>query len=361
VEPVLTSPVTRWWADHRGDLSDPATAARIVLAARADGLLDLPPPGGGATALRWSALAALAAADVTLAKLGEAHADAVAILADLGGSLPADALPADVLPTDVLWAVWAARTPLLTASRGPDARWRLDGVKPYASGYGPCARALVSAAAPDGDRLFAVDTADAGVVADEGSWPGLGMAGTRSLTLTLTGVPAVAVGGPGAYTARPGFWWGAIGIAACWYGGAVGVAAPLYERAAAAPADPYRAAHLGAVHAALTATAATLDAAAVAVDSHDGEAGGSGTGEASGRGGSTAAVDWAALAMTARAVAEDAATTVLDRVGRALGPGPLVGNRAHARRVADLTLFLRQSHAEADLADLGRRVATAPG
>jgi len=337
VDPVLTSPVTRWWADHRDDLSDPAAAARTVLSARADGLLDLPPPGAGATALRWSALAALAAADVTLAKLGEAHADAVAILADLDGPRPAD-----VLPADVLWAVWAARTPLLSASCDAAGRWCLDGVKPYASGYGPCARALVSAAAPDGDRLFAVDTADAGIVADEGSWPGLGMAGTRSLTLTLTDVPGVAVGGPGAYTARPGFWWGAVGIAACWYGGAVGVAAPLYERVAAAPGDPHRAAHLGAVHAALAAAAATLDAAAVAVDSH-----------------ARAAVDWAALAMTARAVAEDAATTVLDRVGRALGPGPLVGDRAHARRVADLTLFLRQSHAEADLADLGRRVAAA--
>jgi len=344
VEPVLTSPVTRWWADHRADLSDPAVAARTVLAARADGLLDLPAPGAGATAQRWSALAAFAAADVTLAKLGEAHADAVAILADVKG-------PADLegpLPSDALWAAWAARTPLLRASCDAAGRWRLDGVKPYASGYGPCARALVSATAPDGDRLFAVDTADAGIVADEGSWPGLGMAGTRSLTLTLTDVPGVAVGGPGAYTARPGFWWGAIGIAACWYGGAVGVAAPLYERVAAAPADPYRAAHLGAVHAALAAAAATLDAAAVVVDSDI-------------RGAGSVAVDWAALALTARAVAEDAATTVLERVGRALGPGPLVGDRAHARRVADLTLFLRQSHAEADLADLGRRVAAATG
>jgi hypothetical protein len=45
---------------------------------------------------------------------------------------------------------------------------------------------------------------------------------------------------------------------------------------------------------------------------------------------------------------------VLDRVGRALGAGPLCQNAAHARRVADLTVYLRQSHAEGDLEQLGR-------
>jgi hypothetical protein len=37
-----------------------------------------------------------------------------------------------------------------------------------------------------------------------------------------------------------------------------------------------------------------------------------------------------------------------------LGPGPLCSDDVHARRVADLTIYLRQSHAERDLADLGR-------
>jgi hypothetical protein len=63
------------------------------------------------------------------------------------------------------------------------------------------------------------------------------------------------------------------------------------------------------------------------------------------------------LALRARATVEAAATDVIDRVGRALGAGPLGRDAAHAQRVADLTVYLRQSHAESDLEQLGRLVA----
>ena len=39
---------------------------------------------------------------------------------------------------------------------------------------------------------------------------------------------------------------------------------------------------------------------------------------------------------------------------RALGPGPLTTDDAHARRVSDLRIYLRQHHGERDLARLGR-------
>lgn len=57
-----------------------------------------------------------------------------------------------------------------------------------------------------------------------------------------------------------------------------------------------------------------------------------------------------------RAAVEAAATATLDHVGRALGAGPLCQDAEHARRTADLTVYLRQSHAERDLADLGTDV-----
>ena len=44
------------------------------------------------------------------------------------------------------------------------------------------------------------------------------------------------------------------------------------------------------------------------------------------------------------------------RVGHALGPAPLTGDEDHARRVADLTVYLRQHHAERDLARQGEQV-----
>ncbi|MGH7697581.1 MAG: acyl-CoA dehydrogenase, partial [Candidatus Dormibacteria bacterium] len=50
-----------------------------------------------------------------------------------------------------------------------------------------------------------------------------------------------------------------------------------------------------------------------------------------------------------RSVVEQGASRVLEVTGRALGPGPLTQDRRHSRRVADLTIYLRQSHAERDL------------
>jgi len=58
-----------------------------------------------------------------------------------------------------------------------------------------------------------------------------------------------------------------------------------------------------------------------------------------------------------RSFVERAATDIVDRVGRALGPGPLCADRSHAQRCADLTTFLRQSHAERDWQALGQAVS----
>ena len=99
----------------------------------------------------------------------------------------------------------------------------------------------------------------------------------------------------------------------------------------------HRLAHLGGVEAVLSAAADSLRAAAGLIDA----APGTPLPRAAGR---------------VRAVVEAAATEVLERVGRACGAAPLGHDRAHARQVADLTVYLRQSHAEADLAELGARV-----
>jgi hypothetical protein len=64
-------------------------------------------------------------------------------------------------------------------------------------------------------------------------------------------------------------------------------------------------------------------------------------------------------ALRVRAVVEAAATQTIERVGRALGPRPLATDATHSRRIADLIVYLRQSHAERDLAVLGDLVASA--
>lgn len=289
----------------------------------ASGSLDLPLPGGGQTAKRWAALQALGEDDPVLARLGEGHADALAILAELGGASPPGAR----------WGVWAAAPTSLTATRDDDG-WSLSGDRPWCSGAQVCTHALVTATAPDGIRLFAV--ANTGTPLD-GTWPAVGMAASDSRTVRFTDVSAAPVGEPGAYLDRPGFWHGAIGVAACWYGGAVGVARRLLD-AAHGRDDPLLLAHLGAVDAALVAARSTLDSAAVAVDADP-------------------VGDARRLALRTRAIVETAASEVLHRVGRALGAGPLCREERHAARVADLTVYLRQSHAERDLAALGADLA----
>jgi len=45
--------------------------------------------------------------------------------------------------------------------------------------------------------------------------------------------------------------------------------------------------------------------------------------------------------------------TILARTAHASGTSPCVFDRRHARRVVDLPVYLRQHHAERDLAELG--------
>ena len=63
------------------------------------------------------------------------------------------------------------------------------------------------------------------------------------------------------------------------------------------------------------------------------------------------------IARRTRAVVETAVDETLNRTSRALGPAPLCEDAEHAGRVADLTVYVRQSHAERDLEQLGLRAA----
>jgi hypothetical protein len=198
---------------------------------------------------------------------------------------------------------------------------------------------LVSARlTPDERGLFAVNLRHPAVKPLPSTWSNIGMAQSDTRSVQFTGAPAVPVGQPGEYLSRPGFWHGAIGVSACWLGGARSVANPLYQRAAADGADPHALAHLGAVDAALAAGEAILMAAAAEVDA-----------DPLNRKGSAELI-----ARRTRAVVETAVDETINRTARALGPGLLCQDAEHAQRVADLTVYVRQSHAERDLEQLGR-------
>ncbi|WP_320775673.1 acyl-CoA dehydrogenase [Streptomyces sp. CRN 30] len=352
----------------RGDASaddSPATAPAGRAAVAADrfrrfadslaaGTVTCPLPGSGHTVERFRTLAAVAREDLSAARLAEGHLDAVAILDELGG--------APVRPGEY-WAVWAAEPPGagLTATRTADG-WVLDGLKRYCSGAHSCTHALVTATADDGRRLFAVRTGIPGAAPDgdgpehgdragrsgcrpvPGTWQAVGMGGSDSPDVRFTEVPAVEVGGVEAYLRRPGFDHGGVGVAACWYGGAEALARVLFERAGGR-ADPLTDAHAGAVDLELHTAGTVLRRAADEIDADPLDEGGG-----------------AALrALRVRAVVAQACAEVLDHVGRATGAGPLCHDGRHAHQAADLAVYIRQHHAERDLAALGERVTRGTG
>ena len=100
--------------------------------------------------------------------------------------------------------------------------------------------------------------------------------------------------------------------------------------------DPHRLAQLGWITARLAALDSLLARVATAIDSR------------------ADALPIEQLAQVLRAEVADGAAEILARTGRITGPGPLCHDREHARRVADLAVYIRQSHAEADLEAIGR-------
>jgi len=298
----------------------------------------LPLPGSGRTAKRWQALAACAAGDLTAARVLEPHADALGILAEAG---EADGDPGC---SDSTWGVFAAEAP---GARLEFRDGALHGTKPWCSLGDRLSHALVTAHAGEQRGLFAVALRSPGVRADPPErWVSRGLARVTSVAMHFDGVAARPVGEPGWYLRRPGFAWGGIGVAACWYGGAVALAAPLRVRVRERGND-IDALHLGVVDLALHSAREALAAAARRVD--DATVTDPATTD-------PATTDPAALALRVRSTVAAAAETVLRRVAHALGPAPLAFDERHARRVADLEIYLRQHHGERDVAALGAAV-----
>ncbi|MFO2464238.1 acyl-CoA dehydrogenase [Pseudomonas sp. 15FMM2] len=294
------------------------------------GLDQLPLPGGGQTLQRFSQLAQVAGHDLGLCKLFEGHTDALAIMAELGG-------PAS--PAGSTWGMWAAEPPTARVRVKPmGERWVLEGRKAWCSGAAVVSHGLLTAWDEQGrQQLIAVPMDQAGVVVTGEGWEAVGMGATASVEVLFTGASGVAVGHPGDYLQRPGFWHGGVGIAACWYGAARSLADVLREHCTRRE-EPHALAHLGAVDTALYAAAAVLCDCAEEIDRYP-------------------QADAQLLARRARAVVEAAAEQVIWHAGRALGAGPYCKDRHFARLIADLPVYLRQSHAERDLAALGQQLA----
>lgn len=312
----------------------PAALVRNLQRLCNEGLDQLPPPGGGQTLQRWQALATVAAQDLSLCKLYEGHTDALAIFQHYQTPVPAQST----------WGMWAAEPPQARVTLNAEQRdgsVRLHGRKAWCSGATVLSHGLLTAWNADGEQqLVAVALQQPGVQVTEQGWQAVGMAATQSVEILFEDAIGQPVGPPNGYLARPGFWQGGAGIAACWYGAASRLGEALRSHCAERD-EPHALAHLGQVDCALTAAANALRNCATWIDANP-------------------EADAELAVRRVRAIVEHSASVVIEHVGRALGAAPYCRDAGLARLLADLPVFLRQSHAERDLAALGGLAARQP-
>ncbi|WP_424464062.1 acyl-CoA dehydrogenase [Pseudoclavibacter helvolus] len=318
----------------------PGCESLLAAAAACDGdavpllraLRDLPSPpvpGEGKTRALVQLLAGIAAEDVTAARVVEPHFDAAAILAQADHTAEPGAT----------WGVFAAASPVEVtwtaelSGTGERRRAELSGTKRWCSLAAHLDRALVTARDSEGEWIFIVDLTHASVMPHLGGAPFTGLRGVPSGPIELSSTPATVVGaGPDWYTARPGFAWGGICVASVWFGGAVALGETLTVAASTRAPDQLALAWLGEADRLLHAARVQLDDAADRIDA--------GT------------ADWA-LALRVRANVASTCRRLIAICGEALGPGPLAFDARHARRVADLQMYLAQHHGARDDEALG--------
>ena len=299
------------------------------------GLDELPPPAGGRTLQRWQALATVARHDLSLAKLYEGHTDALAVLQELRAPAP---------PAGSCLGMWAAEPPdgrVGFVRQGAD-EVRLQGTKRWCSGAADVTHGLLTAWQADGSGpwLVLVPMAQPAVKVLGGAWRAVGMADSQSLDVQLDGATGRLCGGAGDYLSRPGFWQGGLGVAACWYGGCAALGDALRHAELQARDGPPERRHaaqvaLGQADVELHGLAVLLRQAAAWVDDHPLQSA-------------------QALALRVRSAVDAAVQRLLVLAGRALGATPYCRDRHFARLAADLPVFVRQTHADRDLASLAR-------
>jgi hypothetical protein len=311
-------------------MPDLAQRLRDLLGA---GKLDLPLPGHGHTGDRHRALLEFAREDLALARLIEAHIDAVAIAYEAG-----------MRPHEgSLYGVWASDGPAsrLEVERLSGGSMLLQGVKQFCTGATFLDAALVTAYEGAQRILLEVPLNNPGLTRDASGWSTPAFAETVTATVSFSGVvveSAAVVGAADWYLARPGFWHGAVGPAACWAGGAIALIDAVRRRP---KVDTHWRVHMGALQASEWALRAILAEAGRQIDEdpedHRREA--------------------QTRALIARHLIERTCTEVMDRFGRVTGPRLLAFDAAIAKHYSELTLYIRQCHAEADLEQIpGRRV-----
>lgn len=288
-------------------------------------------------------LRAAGAADLAWGRLFEGHVNALQLIGRLGDDRRRVRAARDVLD-GCLFGVWNTQAAdgvrIADADPGGVA---LAGRKTFASGAGRVARALITAAWPDGSSQLAVVPMDrVETTIDRSFWRPYGMEDSDSFAVAFDGVHLERddlIGGPGDYERSPWFTAGASRFVAVQTGGIERLVSDFgaFLRRREQHEDPLALTRFGecviAARTALLWTKACVDAWMRYDDEPNDSAA-------------------AALLVTvdaSRAAVERCALDVAERVERGVGARGLLETEPFARRLRDLRMYLRQPAIDATL------------
>jgi hypothetical protein len=292
----------------------------------------MPLPMTGETSRRLKNIFDTGREDLSLAKICEAHWDAIGILSEANRNSS----------INELYGVWASEIPgnALQLSSSDNTLF-LNGTKMFCSGAGIIDKALITAQLHEENVLLEINLKDNKnfFTIENDAWFTNAFMDTNTSTVIFKDFPiesSAMINSHNWYVTRKGFWMGSLGAAACWGGGAAGLLdyAMISKRR-----DPHTLAHLAAMSANVLSIETTLAAYGNAVDQQD-----------------LPVTELEILALQVRHLVEMNCTDILRRFARAYGPYPMACVKNISRRYQELDLFLRQNHAERDLESLGRAI-----
>jgi hypothetical protein len=296
----------------------------------------LPHPGSGNTAERFAQLRSMSACCPSLGRVLEAHVDALTIFLDADHEVPAS----------TALAVWASSSRSTVKAETFGNGLRLNGSQAFCGGASIVDGALMSVACNGGERLVLLRLNQKGLKVDPTSWKTPAFSSAAISTVHFEDVHIAetnCVGQLNFYAERPGFWWGAVGVAACWAGicDALLTMQQNQSQKKRKTSDELSLVSLGrttslrwGIDACLAHAASLIDApAAKNVSRRYGDA--------------------QKLALSVRQQIATAASAILETVTRDAGPAPIAFDPEWARISTELRLAIGQSHGDRDLRQLG--------
>lgn len=282
------------------------------------------------------------AADLSLARLFEGHANAVMLVSRYGNDTQIASFAEDVRK-GALSGVWGAEDAVGLRRDRRAHCWALDGDKIFASGAGFIERPLITVGSPEGQLLYLL-ALKPGERSDTTSWVPLGMKATASGRVNLTGIivgPTEQIGFPGDFMRQPFFSAGAWRFCAAQLGAMERLATLFAEQlqARGRDGDPYQLERVAQCAAACGTALFWIEEAARRFGDE-----------------SLEPSSVVAFANLTRMVTERAALDVLERVQRGVGLPGFMRTNPIERISRDLSTYLRQPVPDLAMSDAARAV-----